>query len=101
MAAVEEQQHAGAMEEDSEPTEAEKAQMEMRKRIMKIMMDPNLTDAEKAQRRQDLMSGKWSEDQDEKPGEQLADPGHSTTPLPHSTTDTSLLTLAISITCLL
>lgn len=82
MAAVEEQQHAGAMEEDSEPTEAEKAQMELRKRIMKIMMNPNLSDAEKAQRRQDLMSGKWSEDQEDKPGEQLADPGHKTSPLP-------------------
>jgi hypothetical protein len=43
---------------------------------MKIMMDPTLSDAEKAQRRQDLMSGKWSDDQDDnsskKPaGEQL------------------------------
>lgn len=73
MAAVEEQHaSAGANEEEAEPTAAEKAQMEMRKRIMKIMMDPNLTDAEKSQRRQDLMSGKWSDDQqEEKPGEQL------------------------------
>jgi hypothetical protein len=74
MAAVEERQHAGAMEQDSEPTEAENAQMELRKRIMKIMMDPTLTDAEKAQRRQDLMSGKWSDDQEEKPGEQQGRP---------------------------
>jgi hypothetical protein len=73
MAAVEDQHaSAGANEEEAEPTAAEKAQMEMRKRIMKIMMDSNLTDAEKAQRRQDLMSGKWSDDQQEdKPGEQL------------------------------
>jgi hypothetical protein len=100
MAAVEERQHAGAMEQDSEPTEAEKAQMELRKRIMKIMMDPNLTDAEKSQRRQDLMSGKWSEDQDEKPGEQLADPGHSTTPLPLAASSIILPQVTINSTCL-
>lgn len=71
MAAVEEQHGRHGEEEDSEPSSAEKAQMELRKRIMMIMMDPNLTDAEKAQRRQDLMSGKWSEDQEEnKPGKQ-------------------------------
>jgi hypothetical protein len=73
-AATEEQQHHE--EEEEEMSAAEKAQMELRKRIMKIMMDPTLSDAEKAQRRQDLMSGKWSDDQDDnsskKPaGEQL------------------------------
>lgn len=71
MAAVEEQ-HAAAgaemEEEDKEPTAAEKAQMELRKRIMKIMMDTSLSDAEKARRRQDLMSGKWTDD--DTPGEQ-------------------------------
>lgn len=71
--ATADEQHAhgaGANEEESEPSSAEKAQMELRKRIMKIMMDPKLSDAEKAQRRQDLMSGKWSADQEDKPGEQ-------------------------------
>lgn len=62
-AANEQQQHHE--EEEEEMSAAEKAQMEMRKRIMKIMMDPTLSDAEKAQRRQDLMSGKWSDDQDD------------------------------------
>lgn len=60
------------MEQEEEPSAAEKAQMELRKRIMKIMMDTTLTDAEKAQRRQDLMSGKWSDDQEPgAAGEQL------------------------------
>jgi hypothetical protein len=62
-------EHPPANEEDSEPTAAEKAQMEMRRRIMKIMMDTTLSDAEKAQKRQDLMSGKWSDEQEDKPGE--------------------------------
>lgn len=30
------------------------------KRVMEIQRDPNLTDAEKAVRRQQLMSGKWA-----------------------------------------
>lgn len=64
-------EHPPANEEDNEPTAAEKAQMEMRRRIMKIMMDTTLSDAEKAQKRQDLMSGKWSDEQEDKPGEQL------------------------------
>ena len=70
MAAVDERRAAGGTgEDDSEPSAAEKAQMELRKRIMKIMMDTTLSDAEKARRRQDIMSGKWSDDQE--PGEQL------------------------------
>lgn len=74
---MEDPQHAAAAgnEEEQEPSSAEKAQMEMRRRIMKIMMDTTLSDAEKAQKRQDLMSGKWADDTDEdtkkKPGERL------------------------------
>lgn len=74
MSAVEDPpQQAGDEAEEQEPSSAEKAQMEMRRRIMKIMMDTTLTDAEKAQKRQDLMSGKWADEDDtkNKPGEQL------------------------------
>lgn len=35
------------------------SQQELLKRIMEINKDPNLSDAEKAAARQDLMSGKW------------------------------------------
>lgn len=37
------------------------SQQELLKRIMEINKDPNLSDAEKAVARQDLMSGKWKE----------------------------------------
>lgn len=37
------------------------SQQELLKRIMEINKDPNLSDAEKAAARQDLMSGKWKE----------------------------------------
>jgi hypothetical protein len=36
-------------------------QQKLVKAIMAIQNDPNLTDEEKAKRRQDLLSGKWSE----------------------------------------
>jgi hypothetical protein len=72
MAAVEEQrppaeQEAAAEDEaDAEPSSAEKAQMEMRRRIFQIMSDTTLSDAEKSQRRQDLLSGKWAGDDAQK-----------------------------------
>lgn len=34
-------------------------QQELRKRIVEINQDPNLTDEEKARKRQQLLSGKW------------------------------------------
>ncbi|GAB4818166.1 hypothetical protein N2152v2_005212 [Parachlorella kessleri] len=40
-------------------------QKEMFKRIMEIQNDPNLTEAEKGKKRQELMSGKWAPKQEE------------------------------------
>lgn len=37
-------------------------QQELMKRIMEIQKDPNLTDDEKAIKRQQLLSGKWMEE---------------------------------------
>lgn len=39
-------------------------QKELFKRIMEIQNDPNLTDAEKGRKRQELMTGKWSKPAD-------------------------------------
>jgi uncharacterized protein GlcG (DUF336 family) len=50
---------------DNGPSEQE---MAMRKAIMAIMMDTKLRDAEKAQKRQQLMCGGWqTKKEDEKP----------------------------------
>jgi len=35
-------------------------QQELMKRIMEIQKDPKLSDAEKATKRQELMTGKWA-----------------------------------------
>lgn len=34
-------------------------QQELRKKIVEINQDPNLSDEEKARKRQELLSGKW------------------------------------------
>jgi hypothetical protein len=47
-------------------------QADLRAKIMAINNDPNLTDAEKAVKRQELMCGKWSAPA-EKKGARVAD----------------------------
>jgi hypothetical protein len=45
------------------------AEGELRKRITQIQLDASLTDAEKAKKRQELLSGRWSQPVKEGPSE--------------------------------
>lgn len=64
--AAEQEEKEEGSESDAEPTAAELQQMEMRRRIFKIMSDTTMSEAEKAQARQDVMSGKWADKDEEK-----------------------------------
>jgi len=60
----------------AENQEAEKTEgNDLRSKIMAIMRDTTLSDAEKARKRQELMTGKWTEAEPSSAGEESAQRG--------------------------